>query len=75
MRMRMAVSLIDIVTDHAAVSVAVVVDKGLLLSVAEVAVLVVVSLVEIRVVVILGESFIFLDVFGFESDDVVLGSL
>ena len=71
----MTVSLVDIVTDHTAVTVAVVVDKGFLLSVAEVAVLVVVSLVEVRVGVILGESFIFLDVFGFESDDVVLGSL
>ena len=73
--MRVTVSLVDIVTDHAAVTVAVVVNKGFLLSVAEVAVLVVVSLVKVRVLVILRESFVFLDIFRFESYDVVLGSL
>lgn len=67
----MTLSLVDIMTDHAAIAVAVVVDKGFLLSVAEVAVLVVVSLV----LVILRESFVFLHVFRFESYDVVLGSL
>ena len=71
----MTLSLVDIMTDHAAIAVAVVVDKGFLLSVAEVAVLVVVSLVKVRVLVILRESFVFLDIFRFESYDVVLGSL
>ena len=73
--MRVAVSLVYIVTYHATIAVAVVMDKGLLLSVAVVAVLVVVSLVVVGVGIILRKSFVFLDVFGFESDDVVLGCL
>ena len=73
--MRVAVSLVYIVTYHATITVAVVMDKGLLLSVTVVAVLVVVSLVVVGVGIILRKSFVFLDVFGFESDDVVLGCL